>query len=412
MLFKMAWRNLWRNNTRTLIVLSAIGITYALFLISMGVSDSMYGKMEESAAQAAGGTVLVHADGYWAEQTNDLIITDGQALTESLSATPGAEAVAPRLLVMGLISTSETSVPVQLQGIDPTVESKFTKTVDYLAEGNFLTGDEEAPIVLPVAVADELKAKLGDRIVVTATGPNGEMQRALFHLTGTLDVGEMGAAAGLGYTTLPAARKAVGLEGNEITQVGLLASTDRDAFKRAVEKQLGERQGLEVLTWAEAIPDLVGFIEMDRSFANIYGVLVFIVVVFSITNTFLMIVMERVRELGLLGAVGMTPGRVAWLVILETIVMAAVALAAGFVVGFAAHYAIATYGIDLTAIYGGSEIELSGVALTDMTLRSELDTSRWINATITVFALVVMSALYPAWRAARLAPAEAMRFFG
>jgi ABC-type antimicrobial peptide transport system permease subunit len=122
--------------------------------------------------------------------------------------------------------------------------------------------------------------------------------------------------------------------------------------------------------------------------------------------------MERVRELGLLGAIGMTPWRVGWLVILETVVLAVVAMTAGFVVGYGAHLAISTYGIDLTALYGGSEIELSGVALTDMTLRSHLDAGRWINATVTVFALVIMSALYPAWRAARLAPADAMRFYG
>jgi ABC-type lipoprotein release transport system permease subunit len=412
MMFRIAWRNLWRNRTRTLIVISAISITYALFLISMGLSDSMYGKMETSAAQAAGGTVLVHADGYWAEQTNRFIIDDGDQLLRELQDATGADAVSGRLILNGLISTAETSMPIRLNGIDPERERAISDIDDYLDEGTFLSGSEDAPIVLPSAVANELKAELGDRIVITVTGPDGQMERALFHLTGTLDVGELGAAAGLGYTTLDAARKAVGIEGGALTQIGLLSSTDRNAFKESVERAIGQRQNLEVLTWAEAIPDLVGFIEMDRAFANVYGVLVFLVVVFSISNTFMMIVMERVRELGLLGAIGMTPGRIGWLVMLETIVLVAVALSVGFAVGFGLHSWVAANGIDLAAIYGDTEMDFGGVSMADFVVYSEIRVSRWINATLTVFGLVLLSAAYPAWRASKLAPADAMRYYG
>lgn len=412
MMFRIAWRNLWRNRTRTIIVGSAIAMTYALFLISIGVSESMYGELESAAAQSAGGTLLVHQDGYWAEQTNEFVIEDGDDLTERLRERTNATAVSPRVVIDGLLSTAASNMPVRLTGIDPEAEREFGNVAKYLDRGTFLSGDEEAPIVLPTSVAEELDAELGDRVVLTATGPDGEMKRALFHLSGTLDVGEMGAAAGLGYTSLEAARNSIGLDGQELTQIGLLTGADRAVFKDEVIDALGERGDLEVLTWSEAIPDLVGFIEMDRAFANIYGFLVFIVVVFAITNTFLMIVMERVRELGLLNAIGLSPPRVGLLVILETIVLAAISLSIGLAIGYAGHIWIATYGIDLNAVYGGTEIELSGVSMTDMIISSKLDVERWMNASLTVFGLVVASALYPAWRASRLEPAEAMRFYG
>jgi len=138
--------------------------------------------------------------------------------------------------------------------------------------------------------------------------------------------------------------------------------------------------------------------------------IIFLVVLFSIANTFLMAVLERVREFGLLSALGLRHQRVARLLLTETVLMTAIAMGIGFAVGFSAHLAAAHWGIPLS-LWGLDEMELSGVDFADLVIYSEITPLKWIVGSIGVALATIASSLYPAWRAGRLAPAEAMRFF-
>lgn len=406
-MFRIAWRNLWRNRTRTLISVTAIALSYALFLVSISMADSMYDSMEVAAAQAAGGNVLVHQEGYWASQTNEKLIPDPAHVVAAAQKLPGVEAVATRLILEGLLSTSAASAGTRLMGIDPTIEKNFTNPARYLSKGEFFD-DDESPIVLGQKTAKTLDVDLGDRVVFTTTAPDGEMRRALFYVSGIVAAGAASVDEGPTYTTILAAQNAIGVEGS-VTQVGLM--TDpliQVATKNALAPSLGA--GLEILTWEEAMPDLVGFIELDAAFGDLYGIIIFIVVVFAVMNTFLMIVMERIRELGLLAALGLKPSQIARLLVIESFLLAVVSILIGFSLGFAGHYTLYTYGIDVRDMYG-TDMEMSGVTMVDSIIRSKITPERWINATLSVLGLVMLAAVYPAYKASRLNPSQAMRFF-
>ena len=154
----------------------------------------------------------------------------------------------------------------------------------------------------------------------------------------------------------------------------------------------------------------MGLIELDSAFGVIYFAIIFAVVLFSITNTFLMAVMERVREFGLLNALGMPDRRIGRLLLTETVLMTALAMAAGFLLGLSGHLAAAHWGIPMSA-YGLEEVEMSGVDMADMVMYSTINPVKWLVASVLVAVATVAAALYPAWRATRLAPAEAMRFY-
>lgn len=406
-MFRIAWRNLWRNRTRTLISVTAIALSYALFLVSIGMADAMYGDMEVAAAQAAGGNVLVHGKGYWESQTNEKIIVQPGEVVGRAQQIPGVERVAQRVVLEGLLSTSSASSGTRLMGVDPLVEEGFANPAKYLTKGAFFN-DDEAPIVLGAKTAKTLNVDLGDRVVFTATAADGEMRRALFYVSGIVSAGAASIDEGPAYTTLPAAQNAMDL-GVAVTQIGLLTdASNQDAIKATLLADAPD--SVEILTWEEAMPDLIGMIELDAAFGDLYGIIVFIVVVFAVMNTFLMIVMERIRELGLLAALGLKPSQIARLLMFESLLLAVVSIAIGFSLGFAGHLALDNAGIDMQDLYG-TNVEMGGVTMVDTVLHSKVNVPRWINATLSVFFLVMAGAVYPAIKASRMNPSQSMRFF-
>lgn len=407
-MLKLAWRNLWRNRPRTLIICSAIILSYALMLVSMGISEDTYTKMLDAAAEGAGGEVLVHGDGWWETQSSDIVIDQPEAARKALEGVEGVDAVIPRVVINGLATSSRGNEPVRLMGVDLDSEAKLADLSEDLDSGQFFSDEFDHPIVLSQKLVDKLGLERGDKVVLTASRPDGEVTRALFRLDGILDAAGMGES--LAYTTLAAAQKAVAMEG-QLTQFGLLTD-EAVAHEQVAERSkiALEGRGLEVLTWQEAVPEMVGFIQMDEAFGYIYMIVVFIVVIFAIANTFLMAVMERVREFGLLNAIGMTPGRVGKLIFWETALMATISIAIGLGIGLGIHLYIADVGINMAEMYG-VDMELAGVNVSDMIMRSEINPGKWLGATATVFLSVMLSAAYPAWRASQMAPAEAMRFY-
>lgn len=412
MLLKLAWRNLWRHRTRTLIMASAVALAYALMLAGIGIADDGHARMLRKAAEAAGGDILVHGEGYWDTRGSDIIIENGDAVLAQVRGVPGVGAAIPRVLINGLVSTSTDNRPVMLQGIDPTVETELQDYPDDLIAGSWFEDGRRDPLILGSRLAERLEVEIGDRVVLTASDPDGEMTRALFHLSGVIETGLRELDDGLGLTTVAAARRALGRD-SMLTQVGVLTADGAD--HQVVAEQIrstidASGNGLEVLTWEEAIPEMVGLIEIDDAFGYIYYVVIFAVVLFSITNTFLMAVMERVREFGLLNALGLRNERIGRLLLAETTLLVLLAMGVGFLLGYAGHLAANHWGIPMSS-YGMDEVEMSGVDMADLVMYSTINPLKWTVASALVAVSTVAAALYPAWRASKLAPAEAMRFY-
>lgn len=410
LLLRMAWRNLWRHRTRTLIMLSAVALTYALGLLAMSIGDDGHERMLREAITAAGGDVLVHRKGYWDTRASDAVIDGADSLLAAVTRLDGVAAAVPRVIVTALVSTSVGTRAALLQGIDPEREAAIKDPAEDLSSGTFLEGARD-PIVLGAHLAEKLELRLGDRVVITTTRPDGEVTRALFHLTGIITTGTRQLDELIAYTTLPAARAALGME-DQLTQIGVIAANG-DASTLATRLRAGLDAGahdLEVLSWQDAVPEMVGFIQLDDAFGYIYLAVILLVVLFSITNTFLMAVMERVRELGLLSALGMNGRRISSLLMWETVLLTVLAMVVGLGLGLAGHLAVDHWGISI-ASYGLDEIEVSGIDFSKMVIRSAINPFKWLIASVAVGGATIASALYPAFRASRLAPSEAMRFY-
>lgn len=393
-------------------MMSAVGLTYALMLVSMGVGDDSHDRMLSEAIRAAGGDVIIHGDGYWQSRGSDIIIADADEVLSRVREIPGVEAAIPRIILNGLLATSAGVKPALLFGVDARFELELNDVDEDIVQGTFLEEDIDDPIVLGSRIVEELDISLGDRVVLTASRPDGELTRALFHLSGILHTGTREADELLAYTTLAAARRAVEMDG-ALTQIGVLSEDGEDGVRLAASVSTALPRAstdLEVLSWRQAVPEMVGFIELDDAFGYVYLAVIFLVVLFSITNTFLMAVMERVRELGLLSALGLRGGRISQLLLSETVLLTAMAMAVGFILGLAGNLAIDHWGIPVSA-WGLDEVEISGIDMADMVIRSTIRPGKWVIGSLIVATTTVAAAVYPAYKASRLAPAEAMRFY-
>jgi ABC-type lipoprotein release transport system permease subunit len=295
-------------------------------------------------------------------------------------------------------------------GEEPKAQAMLLDRAPFVAQGDFLASNASDPLVIGHGLAGKLAVQLGDRVVLTAADASGELVRALFHVSGILR-----SNSGLeheAFTTADAAAGALGI-GARRTEVALVLADDgrRHAVALALQAELaGTGQAFEVLTWDEALPELIGAIRADKSFAWLFGLVVFAIMGFGIANTFLMSVLERVRELGLLSALGLTPVRVARLLLAETAALTALSVVLGYGLALLIHLYLSRWGLDLAGL-AGMKVELAGVMVQDMRLRSVVDPVRWASGGLGVIAIVIASACYPALKAARLDPVQAMRTY-
>ncbi len=411
MIGKIAWRNLWRNKTRTSIVIIAISLSYGMMLWLFGVADYSYQEMGDATVEAVGGHLLVHGEGYWDLPTGGQVVSDATERREYIEAMPQVEAVAERVIGFGLLGTADATEGGQLLGVRPDDEAAFFDVSDRLVEGAFFSGERDMPVVISEDVADTLAVGIGDRVVVTGSRvDDGEVTRGLFFVDGIYRGGAGETGEGRAFTRLEDLQEVLGY-GDGVTQLGLRLYDEslRNQIARALRDDFDDFD-LEVLTWDEAVPELVALIEFDQAFTYIYVLIIMIIVVLGITNTLLMAVLERVREIGLFSALGLTPRGIGLMIIVETAMVTAVAMAIGFALGFSGHLWMVEYGIDLGEM-ADIEFEFSGVSMDMLVIHSYLDPVRWTVGTLVIFGFICLSAIYPAWRASRMAPAEAMRFY-
>ena len=410
MLATLAWRNLWRNKGRTLIVMSAIAFSYGLMLVMFGIAQDSYRQMGDSIVEAVGGHILVHGEGYWEMPTGGQRVADPERLRADLEAMTEVEAVASRVMGYGLLGTARTSEGAQIMGVVPEQEEAFLGLRDRLVEGELLSDERRSPIVIGQEDAHRLGVEIGDRLVVTGSERDGDVTRGLFYVDGILESvpGQVGEATA--YVHLEELQELLGY-GQGVTQVGIRlgdASMRHAVVERLRDQWSDEEEALEVLSWDEAVPEFQALIDLDQGFTILYLMVIIVIVVLGITNTFMMAVMERIREIGLLNALGMEPRRIGAMLMYETIFLAILGMGAGLMMGLGVHSYVANQGIDMSAMFD-EEIEMSGIAM-DMVIYSHIEVGWWVVGSLVVFVSICLSALYPAYRASQKAPAEAMRF--
>ena len=410
-LARIAARNLRRNLRRTLITGTAIAGGLGLLIWTDNLSEGTYSGLIRRGVSEQAGHVVVQAAGYQADPDMHALVEDVAAVEATVReavATVAPDArVVPRVVVQGLLQSTRNTSGVALLGVDPVGEATVSSWHDKVVEGGeWLTTDDDRAVVLGEKLADTLEVELGDKVVLMAQGEDEVVSR-LFRVRGLLRTGVADVDGFMALTTLGAAQGA--LERSDtatMVTVHLDDPTQVPAAVDAVRAAVAEAP-LEVLPWQEALPEMYQFTILDRQSARAMFFVMGVIVSMGVLNTVLMSVMERVREFGVMLALGTRPGQVFRVIVLESMLLGAGATAVGLVLGVLTTLPVLHYGIDYSALMGDN-VEVAGVAM-DAMVYADWNWPGTAAFCGLAWLMTVLASLWPAWHAARLEPVQAMR---
>jgi len=404
-LLQLAWRNLWRNHRRTIVMLSAISVGVWAMIFMTALTRGMVDQMIVDGIKTLPGHVQMHNPDYLDDPSiNNLIPMSDDELHEKF-ADARFVAWASRIRVPAVITSERDSRGVTLLGIDPAAERDLM-FVDYgQVDGRFLTDKNDKGIVIGRKLAETLETQIGKRVVVMSQDPDNDIADRGFRVVG-LYVASTGAVeeafAFVGKTT---AQKMLGIEGgtSEVVFVGddyRNVDPVYESVVALVDKTVVVNRWYDVNTYLGTIMNV-----MD-GFVLVWVVVIFLALSFGLVNTLLMAVFERVREIGLMLALGMRPASILVQILIESMLLLGLGLVMGNLLAFATILPLQS-GIDLSFV--GQGMEMFGAA---SVLYPNLYVNDIVLANVVVLVLGFLASLSPAWRASRYEPVEALAKVG
>jgi ABC-type lipoprotein release transport system permease subunit len=403
----LAWRNVWRNRRRTLITIVAMSFSLMLVQAFHNLSFGVYAQMVDSGVRSGSGHIAVYRGNYVSSRDDRLFWNPGE-LAQKIAALPGVKAVLPRVYLPGLAQSSRESRGIMLTGIDPVSENAINPLLKKIDAEALIPDLASRDALIGSRLLKELKLKIGNKFVVTAQGPDKELISELLHIRGLITSGIREVDSSL---VMVGRRRAAAItaQPDSIHELAIILESP------ALEKQLLPQirallpagSQLSALSWEVAMPNLANAIKLDHASQEFIFMVIVLIVTIGVVNTLLMSVMERIREFGVILALGATPGRLRRAVMTEALLLGSIALIFGNILGALVTWYLVDVGIDLRNFISDS-MEFGGVIF-DPVLRAGWDFSYMLQMSGYLLLLALIASLYPAAKAARIAPAVAMR---
>jgi ABC-type lipoprotein release transport system permease subunit len=404
MILKNAWRNIWRNKRRTLITASSVFFAVFFALLMRSVQLGTLYKMVDDTVDAYSGAVQVHAKGYWDEKTvNNSFLRD--ALMESkIFELVNVRAVVPRFESFALASSGPKTKGVMVIGIDPDVENAFSGIAKRVRLGEYLTDNEQA-VLLGADLADYLGLQINDTVVLLGQGYQGVSAAGKYQIKGLVKFPNPKINKAMLFIPIGQAQMLYGAE-NRLTSLNIGLHNNLLSIHLSNKiKQNTNLEMYEIMPWEEMMVEFVQMIKTKNVSSTFMLALLYIIVGFGVLGTIIMMVSERMREFGILVAMGMKKRLLALIVIMETVLIGFLGLIAGAIsslpiIWYYAHNPIRIEG-EMGQMY-----EEFGV---EPVIKFMMEPTVFFNQTYVVLLIVLVSVIYPIAKIASINPVKAMR---
>ena len=398
---KLSWRNLWRNYRRTLIMLLAIAVGVWAMIFMTALLRGMVDDMIKQGIGALPGHVQIHAAAY----RDDPSVTHGmsapdQALLHVLSSEQ-VKAWTSRVKVPAMISSEYENRGISFLGVDPAGELALGFAVSDVIEGRFLNGSDDRGIVIGRKLMQRLETRLGKRVVVMSQDPDNAIADRGFRIVGVFKAELESREESIVYAGRDIVQAMLGI-GTDISEIAVLGYDYQtpEALTSGIRSAVAADR--EVLSWLELDPYLATMMKVMDGFVLVWMVVIFLALSFGLVNTLMMAIFERVREIGLMRALGMRPSAIVYQILVESLLLLALGLLAGNLLAIATVIPLKD-GIDVSAVSQGMEMMGASSVLYPVLQWQDL-----VLANTVVIVLGLLTSLLPAWRAAQYRPVEAL----
>ncbi len=404
MYFQLGWRNIWRNPRRTTVILIAVVIGVWSMILLGALMRGIAHQMVQNGIATLTGHIQVHRRGYRSDPTIENSILDPKPVEYALKKDlPTAAQWTVRVRVNAIVTNARHSGGVTLVGIDPVREARVSFIGQAVTQGRYLTTDDEHGIVVGKALVDKFGAKLGRKLILMSQDTGHEIASMAFRIVGIFRAEMEATEKQLVFVTIPAARHMLKLK-NGISEVSIVLPDHEETDQVAATlRGTLSPSSYEVHTWQELLPLVTAYLNIYNSFIFLWYLVVFIAMGFGIVNTTLMAVFERIREFGLVKALGMKPRWIIKEVLTESCFLLVIGMAIGDTLAFLSVLALSGCGIDLSSVAAGAEFV--GISRVIYPVIYSKDV---IIANLVVIVLGLLVSLYPAAKAARFTPVEAL----
>ncbi len=401
--FKLAFRNLGRNKSRSLLSALAVGIGMALLLLMVSVLEGEMRGALQNTIRLQSGHLQIRPASYDENKISlkwEDMIANPNEVADQIKSLPQVTIATPRLIASSILTLSDESKGVQILGIDPESAANGPFREGMLA-GEFITADDREGILIGNILSEKLNLHVNDRVNLLVTTADGDINEQLFTIRGIFTTRTPAYDENTIFMPLAKAQAITATENHASTIFVMLKNgDDAEAVAQAIQSD-----NYKVLTWREQNV----FITQFEDYANAFFIVLYLIVLgitaTVVTNTLVMAVFERTREIGILAAIGMKSSGIMAQFLAEAALLATGGVIGGLIIGGALVAYFTVYGIYI-GDYG-----ISGVLFEDR-IYAHLTLGNTINLTVITYVITLVASLYPAVLAARLEPIEALHGAG
>jgi len=406
----LAWRNLWRNKKRTFIAASSVLFAVLLALLMRSMQRGYYDYMIDASVRMYTGYIQVHGKDYWEKRSLEESMVLNNEKENEIKNIDGVTHTVNRFETFSLLSHENVTKVAQIIGIEPKDEDQVTRLKAKLVEGKYLQKDSKG-ILLAQGLAELLNAGVGDTIVIYGQGYHGVTAAELVPVQGIVKFTLPELNKSFSYLSIPYAQWVFSAPGRT-TSLSIMIdnpkSLDRitEKIRNIFSHANGETdKNYEVMTWEKLSPELVQSIQVDNAQGIIMLAILYLVIAFGIFGTVMMMTAERVKEFGILISVGMKKSKLYFITILETFFISFIGVIAGVIISLPIILYFVSNPIPLTGEMADAIVAWGFEPILPFAINSGM----YFAQMWTVFAIALVSGLYPINYIRKLKPVEAVR---
>lgn len=406
MSIRYATRSLLRHKRRTFLSITGIGVGCAVCLFLIGFVSGESEMMMRAAAQTGTGHAKIVPAEWLKSREHDLRLSEWASLRERIREMDNIQTVAPHVATDALLAMGTRTAGVTMTGVDPEAEPTINRLVRSVSAGNYLRSDGDGETVIGKGLARRLDVSVGDEVMVTASGADGQLRSAMLRVRGIVATGSRNLDDALCHVVLSEAGEISGLPG--ATELSVLLRDPGLLHASVRRMRAAIPDGQAVVTWDQVAPELAAAVRVDETWTHLMVGVVVTVVFLGIASAQLAAVLERRKEFAVLSAVGMKGRRLLCVMLAEGLMLGLAGAVLGLLLGVPLVYWISVAGIDFSRFMDQADFTISNIMI-DPVIYGVF--GWWLVPVALGISLLatLLSSIYPAWYAAGVDPADALR---